>query len=51
MWRRSAEESPDAEFEQLWQTTDQFNINVDGPEIMQQNKLYLPQYPWDSLLL
>ncbi|KAI8343149.1 CTD kinase subunit gamma CTK3-domain-containing protein [Chlamydoabsidia padenii] len=51
MWRRSAEESPDAEFEQLWQTTDPFDITLDGPDIMQQNKLYLPHYPWDSLLL
>ncbi|CAO3594286.1 unnamed protein product [Absidia cylindrospora] len=51
MWRRSAEESPDAEFEQLWQATDPFDSKSDGVEIMQQNKLYLSHYPWDSLLL
>ncbi|ORZ24269.1 CTD kinase subunit gamma CTK3-domain-containing protein [Absidia repens] len=51
MWRRSAEESPDAEFEQLWQATDPFDSKSDGVEIMQQNKIYLSHYPWDSLLL
>ncbi|KAI8086593.1 CTD kinase subunit gamma CTK3-domain-containing protein [Halteromyces radiatus] len=51
MWRRSTEESSDADFEQLWQTTDGFDAKIDGPDLMQQNKLYLPHYPWDSLLL
>ncbi|CAO3623772.1 unnamed protein product [Cunninghamella echinulata] len=50
MWRRSAEESSDTEFEQLWETTDDFDINTDGAEIMEQNKIYLPHYSWDSLM-
>ncbi|KAI8150200.1 CTD kinase subunit gamma CTK3-domain-containing protein [Fennellomyces sp. T-0311] len=50
VWIRSAEESVDAEFQQLWESTEPLVPETDYEVMMLQNMLRLPHYAWHMML-
>ncbi|KAF7726522.1 hypothetical protein EC973_008653 [Apophysomyces ossiformis] len=50
IWIRSAEEANDAEFEQIWETTDALDPETDYEVMMVQNMMRLPHYAWHLML-
>ncbi|KAI9484321.1 CTD kinase subunit gamma CTK3-domain-containing protein [Zychaea mexicana] len=50
VWIRSAEESVDAEFQQLWESTEPLVPDTDYEVMMLQNMLRLPHYAWHMML-
>ncbi|KAL0080321.1 CTD kinase subunit gamma CTK3-domain-containing protein [Phycomyces blakesleeanus] len=50
IWIRSVDESPDAQFEELWESTDPLDPETDYEAMMVQNMMRLPHYAWHMML-
>ncbi|KAI8391183.1 CTD kinase subunit gamma CTK3-domain-containing protein [Radiomyces spectabilis] len=50
IWIRPSDESADAEFEQIWESTQALDPETDYETMMVQNMLRLPQYAWHMML-
>jgi len=49
IWIRSAEESADAQFDQLWDSTDALEPDFDYKEMAKENHRRWPNYPWNAV--
>ncbi|KAH8554730.1 CTD kinase subunit gamma CTK3-domain-containing protein [Umbelopsis sp. PMI_123] len=49
IWIRSAEESEDAQFDQLWESTEPLELEFDYKEMSKENYRRWPNYPWNSV--
>ncbi|CAO3686808.1 unnamed protein product [Umbelopsis ramanniana] len=49
IWIRSAEESEDAQFDQLWESTEPLELECDYKEMAKENNRRWPNYPWNAV--
>ncbi|KAJ2960004.1 hypothetical protein NQZ79_g4599 [Umbelopsis isabellina] len=49
IWIRSAEESVDAQFDQIWDNTDALDPEIDYKDMAKENERRWPNYPWSAV--